>query len=293
MPTPLQVILGKAAYPDDSGIHAQLSDQAGRVRARLSSVRSKVLVLSGKGGVGKSAVTSRLALALAWCGRRVGILDADLNGPSIPRMLGLGGARLAYGPGGAAAPEGPHGIRVASMAFVADPRGPVRWKGPLDLSPVWLGMMESGVLRELLADVAWGELDLLLVDLPPGAAADKPPALAGLVPDLDGALVVSTASKVALEVVRRSMLYARDLGIPMLGLVENMAEGAEAPGPLRALAEEFALPVLSRIPRDADLAVSLDEGVPLEPMHPVSRLFHGLGERLEGLLSRASREARP
>src|SRR4029077_2672336 len=127
------------------------------------------------------------------------------------------------GPRGASTPLGPLGIKVASMDFFLDDASPVRWKGPMDVSPVWLGLMEMNVIREFLGDVFWGELDFLLVDLPPGAAADKPPVIAGLIPDLAGAVMVTTPSEVASEVVCRSIGYARDLGIPILGMVENMS----------------------------------------------------------------------
>ena len=149
--------------------------------------------------------------------------------------------------------------------------------------------MESGVIREFLADVAWGELDTLLFDLPPGAAADKPPAIVGLVPDLHGAVVVTTPSAVAIDVVRRSIIYARDLGIRILGIVENMGSAAcpRCGGPVElsegaalALAEEAGVPLLARVPRDPELARSLDTGVPLAYGHPISRVFLDLAERL-------------
>lgn len=262
---------------DDAKVAEQLADQQGRVRKRLSSVRRKLLVMSGKGGVGKSAVTSQLALALARRGDSAGILDADLNGPCIHRMLGLSGRRTALEPGGAVPETGPLGVKVASLAFLTGSEG-VRWQGPSDLSPVWLGIMEAGVLREMLSDTSWGELDTLLFDLPPGAAADKPPALLSLVPDLGGALVVTTPSLVAQEVVRRSVLYARGLGIQMLGLVENMA----GPSPENAgrLSSELELPLLARIPLDCGLAQSLDSGEPLPAGHPVSLLFDALAKEL-------------
>lgn len=274
----LKAVLDRLSFSDDAKVQTQLVDQILRVKIRLASVRRKILILSGKGGVGKSAVTSQLALAMARGGDKVGILDADLNGPSIPRMLGLAGKSFLYDENGARPPAGPMGIQVAAMSFVADPTGPLRWKGPMDLTPVWLGMMEAGVIREFLADTVWGELDALLFDLPPGAAADKPPAIANLIADIHGAVVVTTGSAVALEVVRRSVLYARDLGIPILGLVENMS-GLFA-GNADALAEEMKTTVLARVPLDQDLASSLDAGVPLEAGHPISRLFQDLARAL-------------
>lgn len=163
----LKALLNKLTFHDDAGVQEQLVDQLLKVKTRLARVRRKILVLSGKGGVGKSAVTVQLALALARTGRRVGILDVDLNGPCVPKMLGLGNQKLTFSTEGAQPPVGPLGIRVASMAFLLDRDQATRWKGPMDLTPVWLGMMEASVIRELLSDIAWGELDVLLFDLPP------------------------------------------------------------------------------------------------------------------------------
>lgn len=275
----LASVIESLEYPDAAKVRAQLAEQRLRVEARLAGVRRKLLVFSGKGGVGKSTVTSQLALALARAGERVGILDADINGPSIPRMLGLLGRTMPIRQAGAEPPAGPYGVKVASMSFLSA-RGPLRWKGPLELAPAWLGLMEFAALRELLADVRWGELDTLIIDLPPGASADKPPAIVNLVAGLDGALAVSTGCAVALDVVRRSIVYARDLGAPILGLVENMS--GLFPGDAGALAEELAIPVLLRLPVDGELARSLESGVPLSEAHAVSRLFDGLARRLPG-----------
>ena len=190
----------------------------------MAGIKHKLVVMSGKGGVGKSMTTVNLALAFARQGAKVGLLDVDLNGPCVPRMLGLHGQSLTMGPEGAIPPVGPLGVKVASMDFFLEDASPVRWKGPMDVSPVWLGLMEMNVIREFLADVVWGELDYLLADLPPGAAADKPPVIAGFIPDLAGAIVVTTPSEVASDVVQKSVTYARDMGIKVMGIVENMSE---------------------------------------------------------------------
>ena len=171
----LKSILGKLQYSDDAKVVAQITDQMKQVQARMAGIKHKLVVMSGKGGVGKSMTTVNLALALARQHARVGLLDVDLNGPCVPRMLGLHGRSLTMTPDGAVPPVGPLGVKVASMDFFLGAASPVRWKGPMDVSPVWLGLMEMNVIREFLADVVWGELDYLLADLPPGAAADKPP----------------------------------------------------------------------------------------------------------------------
>ena len=168
----IKSILSKLEFPDDAKVMQQIADQTLQVKTRMGLIRHKLVVLSGKGGVGKSMVTVNLALAFARQGFRVGILDVDLNGPCVPKMLSLKGQRFEFGGEGAIPPIGPLGIKVASMEFFLRQDSPVRWKGPMDLSPVWLGMMEMSVIREFLGDIVWGELDLLLADLPPGAAEE-------------------------------------------------------------------------------------------------------------------------
>ena len=260
----------------------------------MAGIATKLAVMSGKGGVGKSMTTVNLALALARQGYRVGILDVDLNGPCVPRMLGMHGQQFTVTPEGAVPPVGPLGVKVGSMDFFLESASPVRWKGPMDLSPVWLGLMEMNVIREFLGDIVWGELDFLLADLPPGAAADKPPVIAGFIPDLAGALVVTTASEVASEVVQKSVTYARDLGIKVLGLVENMSQyrcptcGSEHElfeGNTEALCEALDVPLLGRIPFDPTLAKTFDKGVPLlDDTYPTIQRYQQIASRLTTIL---------
>ncbi len=270
----LKSILSKLEYPDDAKVLQQLGEQTQQVRSRMGLIRRKLVVLSGKGGVGKSMVTVNLALAFARQGLRVGILDVDLNGPCVPKMLGMNGQRFEMTPEGAIPPVGPLGMKVASMEFFLKPDSPVRWKGPMDLSPVWLGMMEMSVIREFLADIVWGELDLLLADLPPGAAADKPPAIVGFLPELDGAVVVTTPSEVSIDVVKKSIVYARDVGIRVVGLIENMsgflcpecrAESDVFDGShtVQELCSQLDIPFLGRIPLDRKISQACDRGIPL------------------------------
>jgi ATP-binding protein involved in chromosome partitioning len=289
----LPEIVRSLTHRDDAKVAEQLRAHASAVDRRLASIRRKVLVLSGKGGVGKSLVTVNLGLALARRGLRVGILDVDFNGPCVAAMLGMRGARFGAG---AVPPAGPLGVRVASLAFLVGEGEAVRWEGPAHLASVWLGSHEMTVLRELLSDVAWGELDLLLCDCPPGAAADKPPALASLVRDLAGAVVVTTPSRVARDVVRRSIRYAASVGIGTLGLVENMTEalcgscGAAVPlfeGDAVTLAAEAGAPVLGAVPLDPRLARAADDGRPLvDAADPIVRRFDAIASallaRLEG-----------
>lgn len=288
----LKSILSRLEYPDDAKVMQQIVDQTLQVKTRMGLIRRKLVVLSGKGGVGKSMVTVNLALAFARQGLRVGILDVDLNGPCVPKMLGLKGRRFEFGPDGAIPPVGPLGIKVASMEFFLRADSPVRWKGPMELSPVWLGMMEMSVIREFLADIVWGELDLLLADLPPGAAADKPPAIVGFLPELDGAVVVTTPSEVSTDVVKKSILYARDVGIKVVGLIENMsgflcpecrAESDLFEGSLKVeeMCDRLGVPILGRIPLDRKISQACDRGIPLlDESEPIFGRFQEIAKNI-------------
>lgn len=295
MPTEkdLKTILKKIAYRDDAQVQKQLVDQSLQVKIRMGRVKRKIVVMSGKGGVGKSMTTTNIALAFARAGHKVGVLDVDLNGPCIPKMLGVQG-KFEITSEGALPPVGPYGMKIASMEFFLKQEDtPVQWKGPMELSPVWLGLMEMNVIREFFADIIWGEMDYLFTDLPPGAAADKPPVIAGYIPELDGAIVVATPSEVAKAVVKKSIHYARGAGIPMLGLLENMS-GALCPecgttvplyeGGCADLCEEMGLPLLGKIPFDRELALACDQGRPLSEGHPIAKRFDEIAKHLHGFL---------
>jgi len=303
MSTELKDILGKLKYTDDAKVVQQITQHSQQVQNRMSGIRNKLVVMSGKGGVGKSMTTVNLALALARLGHRVGILDVDLNGPCVPQMLGMASQPLPLTAEGAIPPVGPLGIKVASMDFFLKESAPVRWKGPMDLSPVWLGLMEMNVIREFLADIVWGELDFLLADLPPGAAADKPPVIAGYLPDLAGAIVVTTPSEVASKVVQKSIGYAQELGITVLGVIENMSQyrcpscGAENElfdGNTDGMCEALNIPLLGRIPFDRTFARTFDKGQPLlDETHPTIQRYQEIIRRVETIMSfqRAMTEA--
>ena len=290
----LKEILNTLQYTDDAKVVEQISVHTKRVISRMKGIRRKVVVMSGKGGVGKSMTTVNLALALARMGQRVGLLDVDINGPCVPQMLGMRGKGLLDTAEGAVPPTGPLGIKVASMDFLLQDNAPVRWKGPMDLSPVWLGLTEMNVIREFLSDMVWGELDYLLADLPPGAAADKPPLLVGLIPDLAGAVVVTTPSEVASNVVQKSIAYAQELGIGILGVVENMSEyrcpacGETNPlfeGDTESMCEVLGLPLLGRIPFDRNFSRTFDKGEPiLDGSNPTVEKFQDIAKKIHTLL---------
>jgi ATP-binding protein involved in chromosome partitioning len=289
----IKSILTKLQFQDDAQVMQQIQEQVLQVKTRMGLIRRKLVVMSGKGGVGKSMTTANLALALARQGHKVGILDVDLNGPCIPKMLGMKGRRFTITPEGAIPPAGPFDIKVASMEFFLKEDSPIRWKGPMDLSPVWLGVMEMSVIREFLADIIWGELDYLLADLPPGAAADKPPVIVGFLPELDGAVVVTTPSQVSTEVVKKSILYARDTGIPILGFIENMsgylcpechAESSLFHGNPDEISTQLDVRLLGKVPFDPTIGRSCDQGIPLTADSAAARRFDQIVQKIHSIL---------
>ena len=269
-----------------SDIAGQVAAQQARLRERLRDVRAIVAVVSGKGGVGKSSVTANLAAAFALRDARIGVLDADLNGPSMAKMLGVRGRTLAVGPDGVEPPAGPLGIRVMSMdLLLPDDATPLTWDAPSQAEAhTWRGAMEANALREFLADTSWGALDVLLIDLPPGA--DRLATVAGLVPGLSGAIIVTLPSDVSRLVVRRSITAAQQSRAPVLGVVENMAGMFPGPGG-EALAGEASVPFLGAVPFDPALAAAADRGEPYvlaAPEAPATRALLAIAARLDETL---------
>lgn len=262
-----------------SDILGQVAEQQAKLRDRMEKIRYKIAVLSGKGGVGKSAITGNLAAALSLEGYRVGVLDADINGPTMAKMLGVRGQRLRISTEGVHPALSPQGLRVLSMdLLLPSDDAPVDWKSVMHgESYIWRGTVEANALREFLADTVWEELDFLLVDLPPGT--DRLPTLAGLV-YLSGAILVTIPSEISQLVVRKSITVARELPTPIAGLVENMAGYAcQSCGSLgdlfplgnaERMAEEAGIPYLGRIPFDSRIGRCGDLGVPFVAEHPAS-----------------------
>ena len=184
-----------------------------RITKLDEEIKHKIMVLSGKGGVGKSTVATGLALSLARRGMKVGLMDIDITGPNVPKMLGLDDAELNVEDGQIFPAIGPHGVRVISMAFlIEDPDKPVIWRGPIKL----------GAIQQFIGDVAWGELDALIVDFPPGTS-DEPLTVSQNLPGIDGVVIVTTPQEVALLDSRKSINFAKTLSVPVLGVVENMS----------------------------------------------------------------------
>ncbi|HDM88465.1 MAG TPA: ATP-binding protein, partial [Candidatus Bathyarchaeota archaeon] len=235
----------------------------------MSKVKHKIAVISGKGGVGKSVVTANLAVAFALNGRegRIGILDADIHGPCIPKIIGLKGTRLQAGPPGIFPASGPLGIKVVSMDFLLpEQETPVIWRGPLKYQAI----------RQFLSDIVWGELDYLFIDLPPGTG-DEPLSVMQLLPDMDGVVIVTIPSEVSQGVVKKAVSFARQLKTRILGVIENMSGficpncGAEINifkvGGGEKIANEMGIPFLGRIPIDPKICEDSDEGTPFILKH--------------------------
>ena len=278
--------------PGGATIPEQVTAQRERLGRRLADVRAVVGIASGKGGVGKSALTANLAAALASDGLAVGALDSDLNGPSLARMLGVVGQRLTTDGDGVTPPRGAAGVRVVSMELFQDePDAPLRWRGPEADGWVWRNVLETGTVRELISDVAWGELDVLLVDVAPGT--DRIARLLDLIPDPAALLLVTTPSEMARRVVARSVRFARDARLRKVGLVENMTgwicldcgsrtDLFERAGP-DLVDEGGAIQRWGEVPFDPRLARSTDEGDPFvlaSPDAPAARALRDLAARL-------------
>lgn len=267
-----------------------------RIGERLASVARTVAVMSGKGGVGKSLVAVNLAAALARSGRRVGILDADLNSPSVARMLGVQGAPVRVTADGLRPNPGPLGLRVQSLDFFLQGNEPLAWDGAQGEGAPLRSWLEDAALGDLLGETVWGDLDVLVIDLAPGA--DRLPALARLLPRLTGALAVAIPTAVSRLAVERSVRRAFEAGVPMIGLVENLGSsvcaacGAEGPlfpeASVDELARELDLPLLARIPLDAKLAAAADAGrlfAEEAPDSPAAHAFATLAECVAGVES--------
>ena len=233
-------------------IIAQVEAQERRLADRMAGIGRVVAIASGKGGVGKSAVAANVAAAMAARGLRVGAADGDLHGPTLARMLGASRQPLVVGADGVEPATGAAGVRVISMDLLLESDdAPVQWREPAMAAFAWQSTLETGALRELLADVAWGPLDVLVVDLPPGS--DKLTRLLALLPRLDALALVTTPSAAARFVVSKTARAAREAGVETVGLVANMTSwhcgacGAEEPlygaDGARALAAETGLPI--------------------------------------------------
>ncbi len=265
----------------------ELTDQHGPIRDALRDVRYKIAILSGKGGVGKTSAVVNIASVLKEMGHKVGILDADVHGPSVPKMTGLNKRTDLQGAWGMKPVLTDDGIKVMSVSLF--------WPG--EATPVmWKGHYKARVIRQLLAAVRWDDLDYLLIDLPPGTG-DEPVTIMKSIPGLDGVVVVTSPQEVSVAVCSKAISSANELGVKLLGLIENMSDficphcGGEiallGKGRGEDLARTYKIPFLGRIPLNEKAGKAADEGVPVVlryPESPVAVAFRDVTDRMLAIL---------
>jgi Mrp family chromosome partitioning ATPase len=247
------------------------------LEATMAMVKYKFMVLSGKGGVGKTSVAVNLAVTLAREGFKVGIMDADIHGPNIPKMMGVEGKRLVGNQDGLLPIPTASGVKVMSVAFLLSNK---------DDAIIWRGPLKHNLIKQFVGDVFWGALDYLIIDLPPGTG-DEALSTAHLVGGVDGAVIVTTPQDVALLDSRKSITFCRQLHIPLIGVVENMS-GFTCPhcheridlfkvGGGEKAAREMGVPFLGRIPLEPEIVNSSDQGSPFVTKFPDSEVTHAFG----------------
>lgn len=251
---------------------------------RMAQIKHKIMVLSGKGGVGKSTVAVNIAVALGLEGKKVGILDADFHGPSIPTLLHLNGKSLKAGENGIEPIDFVKGVKVISIGFFMQEQ---------DKAVIWRGPMKISVIKQLLAEVNWGELDYLIIDFPPGTG-DEPLSVAQLIPNADGAIIVTTPQDLSLIDVRKSIDFCRQLKLPVLGVIENMS-GLVCPhcsqvidvfkrGGGEKMAGETGVPFLGRIPIEPLIVEASDSGKPFVYHYGETKAAQAFNKAVQPLL---------
>lgn len=237
-------------------------DQDKELKNRMSRIKHKIIVMSGKGGVGKTSVSVNLSYALALTGREVGLVDIDLHGPNIAKMLGVEGQGFIGSDNGIEPVRVLPNLKAASISFAAaNPDMPIIWRGPLKMSAI----------RQFLEEINWGDLDYLVVDSPPGTG-DEPLSACQLIPEVSGAIIVTTPQDVSILDARKSVFFARQLKIPVIGIIENMSGfvcphcGKETPifkkGGGEKAAKDLGIPFLGRIPFEPAMVEMADKGLP-------------------------------
>ena len=281
-----------------SSLEREKSEESQRLKSQISRIKHKIAVISGKGGVGKSTVTVNLAMAFAMHGyaNNVAILDADITGPCVPKMLGLHGQRLPASPAGISPALGPMGIKVVSMDFLLpSEESPVIWRGPLKMKAI----------SQFLSDIVWGQLEFLFIDLPPGTG-DEPLSIMQLIPEMDGVVIVTIASEVSQIVVKKAVTFSRKLDIPVIGVIENMSGficpkcGTETnifkAGGGQKMAEDMSVPFLGSIPIDPEICRDSDNGMPFIIEHadsPATKAFTEIVKKIEHFLKQREQLERP
>ncbi len=251
----------------------------------MGKIRHKIIVLSGKGGVGKSTVATNIAVALSLKGQKVGLMDIDIHGPSIPKMLGLEGHMLKGSDSGLAPIIYTDNLRVMSIGFILRTQNDaVIWRAPL----------KHKLIRDFLTDVQWGNLDYLVIDSPPGTG-DEPLSVAQLLEDADGTVIVTTPQDIALIDVRKAITFCRQVKLPIIGVVENMS-GFICPhcgktsdifkvGGGEAMASDMQVPFLGRIPLEPKIVEAGDSGKPYLEYYRESETAKAFNRVIEPLLT--------
>jgi ATP-binding protein involved in chromosome partitioning len=267
----------------------EFTEKDQKLKRNMNRVKHKIAVISGKGGVGKSTVAANLAVAFALHGYkdRVGILDVDIHGPCVPKLLGVKGKKVQISPIGALPVKSPEGIKVVSMDFLIQKQEtPIIWRGPLKMQ----------VIRQFLSDFMWGELDFLFIDAPPGTG-DEPLSVMQLIPEMDGTIIVTIPSEVSEDVVKKAVIFSRQMKIPVIGIIENMS-GFICPkcgetfnilgaGGGKHIAEELNVPFLGQIPLDSQICEDADKGISFLKEHADSaaaKAFQEIVRKVEEFL---------
>jgi len=281
---------GSSCQSCDSGQDCSQAEkekhEAALIENRMNKIKYKFMIISGKGGVGKTSVSVNLATTLVKQGYRVGILDADIHGPNIPKMLGVEEQKPAGAEDGIYPIEVSKNLYVMSIAFFLNKK---------EDAVVWRGPMKHSVIKQFLGEVVWGELDYLIIDLPPGTG-DEALSTAHLLKKVDAAVVVTTPQEVALLDSRKSITFCREIKIPIIGVVENMS-GLSCPhcnkeielfkiGGGELIANEMKIPFLGRIPLDPELVISSDDGKSFIKNHPESTVAKAFADIAENWVKR-------
>lgn len=262
-------------------------EQDKRLEENLSKIKKKIIVMSGKGGVGKTTVAVNLAYALSLSSAQVGILDIDIHGPNIAKMLGIEKSRLLCSESGIEPVLVQPNLKAVSLALILDnDTQPVIWRGPLKMATI----------KQFLSDVYWGVLDYLVVDSPPGTG-DEPLSACQLISEVNGAIIVTTPQDMAILDARKSVMFAKELNIPVIGIIENMS-GFVCPychkeinifkkGGGESMAKELSVPFLGRIPFEPEFVELADKGTPFVSFkkdYESSKAFKRIVSRIEEFL---------
>ena len=253
----------------------QAKETEKRIAEKMKKIKHKLMVLSGKGGVGKTTVAVNLAATLALLGYKVGLLDADIHGPNVPKMLGVQNARLEVNENQMIVPVEPiPNLKVVSiqMALPQD-----------DLPVIWRGPLKHKAIQQLLDEVDWGELDYLIIDMPPGTG-DESLSVAQLIPDMDGVIIVVTPQEVAILDATKAINFARQLQKEVVGIIENMSGEIFGRGGGEKVATKYNVPFLGSIPMDANIVKCGDSGTPFVLEYKESDAAKAFNTVVENLL---------